>query len=60
MVNPQGYMMVLEHLQMHTIILEQQMMAQQMAAAAQEGPPPGKGGQGEKSGAAEPMPPAEG
>jgi len=54
-INPQGWAMVMEHLQMHMMILEQIMMQQQANAAAQaaQTAPPKKGGQAEKSGAVE-------
>ena len=57
-LNPQGWQMVMEHLQQHMIILES-IMAQQQAAQSQGGPAP-KGGQAQASGAAEPAPSAEG
>ena len=56
-VNPQGWAMVIEHLQMHDMILQQiQMQAamQQAAAQPQKTAPPPKGGQAAASGAAEP------
>ncbi len=56
-LNPQGYQMVMEHMQQHMIILES-MMAQQGPPA--QGPPAPKGGQAQEAGAAEPTPPAEG
>ena len=56
-INPQGYQMVLEHMQQHSIILEM-MMAQQ--AAAQGAAPAPQGGQAEETGAAEPVPPPGG
>jgi hypothetical protein len=57
-LNPQGYQMVMEHLQQHMIIL-QSLMAQQ-APPPQQGGKPGKGGQAQESGAAEPAPSSEG
>lgn len=60
-VNPMGWAMVMEHLQVHMILYEQQMLAQQAQAAAQEqaqGPPPKKSKQAERTGAAEAPPSA--
>lgn len=52
-VNPQGWAMVMEHMQMHMMILEQIQIQMQRAAAAQTAPPK-KGGQAEATGAVEP------
>lgn len=60
-VNPMGWAMVMEHLQVHMMIVQQQMQMQAAAAAAaapQQGPPPAKGGQAQGTGAAEPPPQA--
>jgi hypothetical protein len=56
-VNPMGWAMVMEHLQMHSMILEQ-MMQQAAMAAPPQGPPPKKSRQAEGSGASEPPPSA--
>ena len=59
-INPQGYMMVVEHTQQHQFILEQIQMMQEAAAAEQGAAPRAKGGQAEASGAAERPPSAQG
>ncbi len=60
-INPQGFQMVVEHVQQHEFILQmmQEQQAAAEAAAAEQGPAP-KGGQAQKSGAAESVPPPEG
>lgn len=61
-INPQGWAMVMEHLQVHEMILQQKMMMQALQGVppgaapsvqpnVREGPAPAKGGQGEATGA---------
>jgi len=61
-INPMGYQLVMEHMQQHVFILQQAMAqaaAQEAAQAAASAPPP-KGGQAQKTGAAEPPPTMQG
>jgi len=53
-VNPMGWAMVMEHMQMHMMILQMMAAAQTAQAAQAQTAPPKKGGQAEQAGAVEP------
>jgi len=53
-VNPMGWAMVMEHMQMHMMILQMMAAAQAAQASQAQTAPPKKGGQAEQAGAVEP------